>query len=208
MKKKKLKSKKVEKAWLVCFLAIFALLFVFLKPSLVGFTVKKPINYTIVKHGNLDLYKVELEIKERYGLKPINTSFFFRNNPEKLKVVRLSKKPTKNAYVSYDSRLVNCSNISLAAFELGYFLGLIGIRVDVAFTEPLNNSEVKTCKDAKENLTVIVVKNSNTERIYEKDNCMVIEVENCKGLKAIESFILSLIELGKRKNFISVKNGK
>jgi len=153
---------------------------------------------------NTTTYSTTLKFEERNGLQSIVTYISLRKNPLAIENVSagITKMPLNNTYVSYDNSAIQCDETMLAAAELSYFLGLMGLDVKQASTSSSDLSHpdperVKTCADANENTTVIVLQSKACRpEIKEEGNCMVIDGGKCKTLSAVERAILNLVEVG------------
>ncbi|MEM2932939.1 MAG: hypothetical protein QW622_01880 [Candidatus Pacearchaeota archaeon] len=143
--------------------------------------------------------------------------------PVDLEELKVIKSPT---YISIDKNFdgKNCSEVLVASYKLGEFLTALQVKGEVAvwypnWTEPTYNSYLVIPDYAwanQHNVTVIVLKynetNESSSRVYNNNDTVIIESNNCNILEAEEKFTLfvieKLIKLGsfKPKKFEEIEN--
>jgi len=154
--------------------------------------------------GNETLYKTALIFSDRNGLSPINVFVYLHKNPAKTgALANVTAMPKNATYVSYDNSAMECDDTLLASTEMGYFMGLLGISAKGAITDPSKSKDpemIKSCKDANENVTVVVVQKTSAScnpMAREEGNCIIVDAgSSCNIVEAAEGYILSLIKTG------------
>jgi hypothetical protein len=181
------------------------------EPNVSGHFSWNNISWTTKEEGNSTTYNAVLTFAERNDLPSVKTDYILRNNPFKIENIssNITRMPGKITYVSYDSSMAKCNNTMLSAIQTGYFLGLLGINATGAVTsaEGNNTVEVKTCKDANENATVIVIQSTETcaPKITENGNCIVLDMGRCYPVETSEKLILDFIKIGMAQGTIKAE---
>ncbi len=215
VKRKKISTKKVIWAIIIIFLILFVLFLFLFKDQI---TIEKDkilgnifewhgMKWYKKMHGNLTTYSTQLAIH-----KPLeNKTFFYtlslRNDPRKLEEIpaNITEKPQRMVYVSFEPEPLKCKYTVLAAWRIGEFLDALGLKKEGAlaynFSEPglnLSNNtshKIKNCSDAKEGISVILLKEGPENKVYQEGYCYILESKNCETLETSERFVLALIEL-------------
>lgn len=172
------------------------------EPNVSGSFECNDITWTIEEEEGSILYTTPLRFTDRGNFPDVRTDYALRNNPLKINSIssNITKLPSEITYVSYDSSMSKCNNTMLGAIQTGYFLGLMGINATGTVTEDEENRgvEAKTCDDASENVTVIVIQSKETcePKITEYGNCIVMDMAKCYPAEVAEKLILDFIRLG------------
>jgi hypothetical protein len=152
-------------------------------------------SFDILRDDKLVAYSLKLRKDPRTLEKiPANFSYF-----------------SKEVYVSFTPESTNCNGtILISAFELGQYLGNLGVNVEAAVTEnyssnvsiDMNNSlnstnaalPIMNCTNTK-SFVIMVKPFSNQTRVYQENkHCIVLEAQDCKVIEVSEKFILELLE--------------
>ncbi|MEK6904654.1 MAG: hypothetical protein AABW87_03605 [Nanoarchaeota archaeon] len=199
MKKKQEKS--VKRVFLFFLVAILVLggMFIYREISLI-----KESNFA---YNGVDFSRVNANglIRYRFPIYVNNAQVPFyaelRNNPKDLDYITYDPSVKelvigkKNAYVSMDK---NSTGISVIAYTtIKQFLAdpeLWGINTTGTFTEAVGKYIVKTCSDANGEDAVILFEVGNEDKIYKRNECVVLETSSEDNLiKVAERFDLILL---------------
>ena len=164
--------------------------------------------------GSITIYSTKLVILRESKNDTLYYILNLRNNPKKLESIPVEINDTlqKMVYVSFEAEPLKCNYTILAAWRLGEFIDAMGLEKEGAFASPdllenitVKNEEnesykVKNCSDAKEGTSVILFKESETNksRIYQDNYCYILEAANCETLEVAERFVLAIIELRRK----------
>lgn len=138
-----------------------------------------------------------------YNLKLINDPRILDRIPQ-----NIEEMPHKKTYLSIDESIMGCKNNVLAAWEIGEFLGALGIEAEGAvtsldiFEEILNKDylekKVKTCADADQNTTILILKSDEINQIFKdstNENCFILQAKECETLEITERYLVALVDL-------------
>ena len=235
-KKAREESKKMEKrvknTLIIILIILVALIFSFVFKDQITDTVKEIVgtrftynNFKFEKFyfGEIPMYKTEIFIPR--GDQIIKYDLVLRNDPreleEKINLLLTNKKIRLKSFFSLAPETDDCETTILAAWNIGQFLGALGINNAGATTDinTLKNSSyendssrVKTCKDTDDATVIILTKsktnNTNSSSSFisheyqgiESEDCFVLNYNNCNNTIAVsERFMLMIItELNKR----------
>lgn len=150
-------------------------------------------------YGEIPFYKAKMTISSITGNIIANYNLYLRNDPRKLKgipidgIIRLTPK----VVLAIDENL-KCGDSTMAGTVLGQFFGAMGVsptrgEIDLIKAEEMNVTYAN-CNLTTRDSIIIVVPGNKTEIVQENVDCYKIKVKECEILKAIERFILGIIE--------------
>lgn len=229
MAKEKEKGKEVKRRWnykkitialiiLVLLLAIVVLGFVF-KTQLLDLLNKTQGNvftyhnmtFNKTYFGTLLMYQTDLAIYRPVQNNTLYWQLKLRNDPRTLDKniqANLTDKLTRKVYISFDKEPLDCNGTMLTAYKLGEFMDALGAHKEAAFAnEEIANAsgnngtyEVKNCSDAVNGWSVILLKQSDTDKTYihQDGKCYILEIANCETIEASERLMLALIDTMKK----------
>lgn len=213
-KKRRWNYKKITIALviLVLLLAIVVLGFVF-KTQLLGLWNKAQggtftyhnMTFNKTYFGNLLMYQTDLAIYRPIQNNTLYWQLKLRNDPRELDkdiAANLTDKVTRKVYISFDKEPLECNETILAAYKLGEFMDALGAYKEATFAnealanENNNTYKVKNCSHAQDEWSVIMLKQSNTDKsyIHQDGKCYIMEIANCETIESSERLILALID--------------
>lgn len=172
------------------------------------------------KQGSLVLYATKLAIYRPVQNETFLYTLYLRNDPRTLEKAiesNISSKLTRKVYVSFESEPLQCNGSILAAYKIGEFLDAAAIYKEGTFASEeiaknlSNNSyKIKNCSDAQGKWSVILFKQSDTNKsyIHQEGQCYILEVANCNMIEMSERFILAMIDVMAKKQTIEIENNE
>ncbi|MEM4648019.1 MAG: hypothetical protein QXO12_01765 [Candidatus Pacearchaeota archaeon] len=173
-------------------------------------------NYSIINYGktnegkNIIVYLTKIYFPD----KDIIYNLYLRYDPRKNNVpiqINNLKEIKALTYIAFDKKFENkkCAELTLAGFRLGEFLYVLGVKKEVAIFDETNstfNEKYITITNynfsEENNLTLIILKYGDEEKVYNINNTIIIQSNDCNILQAVEKFILFVIERLKNLNTI------
>lgn len=177
--------------WLLA-VVIFAAGFIFIFRNASTF-MYEGLKFQKINMNGLNLYKTTIQLTRPEG--SFKFDLYLRTNPKDLDKIPVNTtvKLRKAGFVSFEPRLSACYGSSVAATELGTFLGALGMKVKGATTDKNYSEEkgidLKTC-DTPFSGTTVVLKSSNESYIEQKNDCYTLNIANCDMIPVAEKFIL------------------
>ena len=220
-------EKRVKKTLLIILIIVVALIFSFIFKDQVTDTIKEIAgtrfaynNFKFEKFyfGEIPMYKTEIFIPR--GDQVIRYDLVLRNDPreldEKINLSLTNKKIRFKSFFSLAPETDDCETTIISAWNIGQFLGALGINNAGATTDIItlknssyenDSSRVKTCEDT-DDASVIILTESLTNSSFisheyhgiESKDCFVLSYKDCNNTIAVtERFMLMVItELNKR----------
>lgn len=164
-------------------------------------------NFKEIDFGGLNLYQTNMTVIRNN--KPYAFNLTFRNDPRTLDYIPVNfSGMTKGVYLSFSPNTTDCrGNASMATFEVGQFLSIIGVKAEAAVTENSSNNTlpVRNCSNSLANTVIILKPFSNETRVYQGKgkNCIVLESKECYLVDVSERFILALLEKYRKPDIFS-----
>lgn len=166
--------------------------------------------------GKLLMYETNLAIYRPVQDNIIYWTLKLRNDPRELDkniAANITNKTTRKVYISFDRYPIECNGTMLAAYKLGEFFDVLGVYKEAAFaTEDLakennNTYKVKNCSDAQGKWSVVLLKQSDTNKsyIHQEGQCYILKIANCETIETTERFFLALIDTMKEAPSESVE---
>jgi len=168
--------------------------------------------------NGITLYYTKIPLVNQYNFPIGDYSIYFRNNPEELenisvdiieKKIEFQKNNTVYISVQYDAPV--CEDNIVSVVGLTQFLDRFGtLKVKGAMNDVVYASNTQldyiTCKTNPDN-TVILLKTGNETMISKTGrNCYELQYKDCEINKAVEKFILTIIEnYMKKYNELDIK---
>jgi hypothetical protein len=180
--------------WLVLFIA-FTISFILLYRN-AGTFIYNGMKFQRVNMEGLTLYKTTLQFTRPDG--SFKFDLYLRNNPKDLEGIPVSPNATitlrRGGFVSFEPRISGCYGSNVAAYELGAFLGALGMLVRGATTDK-NLSEEKAlewrvCNQSALNTVIVLTSNNRSSIEYDGYNCYTLNIANCDAIAVSEKFIL------------------
>jgi hypothetical protein len=193
-KLRKANEKKLEKQIIVMFIILALLLVSFLA----AYELFKPKAY--FKYEGLTVYMAKIQgVKTLFYVIPISgngekAEIVLRYDPRELNVsvdVNESLAGISHVWITYPP-YESDSNAVIAANDLGGFATKISLKTEYGMTD-VNESDYPqiTCENATKENRVFLITLGNETRVYERDNCVIVEGENYDGLvKAADALVL------------------
>ncbi|MEM1535928.1 MAG: hypothetical protein QXQ82_01955 [Candidatus Pacearchaeota archaeon] len=157
----------------------------------------KSLEFVKTNLDNLTLYATSVLLKNN-GISM--QTFYFRNDPRKLDKIPFDAEMniTKRGYVSFTPQALDCEEVNIAAWNIGYFFARIGTEMKAGVTEKTekSNATIINCSSSDREMIVILKAQARKTKIYqdkENKNCIIIEAKECKLIEATERLILEVL---------------
>ena len=193
------KETPVEKQVIVLF-AVLAIIFV---SFLVSYQYFKPSNsfkyhdFTVYKQKlegtTVDFYILPLKIGDKAP-----TNLMIRNDPREIENMTFEVNESfwrgmRGLLITTDVNYTSLATI--AAGEIGSFVGLIGVEADYGFTTEIGGYPTITCADATNVTKVIDIRLGNETKVYSEGDCMIVEgVDYDSMIKASDKVVITWLE--------------
>jgi hypothetical protein len=194
-KLKKKNEKNLEKQIIV----LFVILALLLASFLAAYELFKPKPY--FKYEGLTVYMAKMQgVRTLFYVIPIagngqKAEIVLRYDPRELNVsvdVNESLGGINHVWITYPPYKSD-SDAVIAANDLGSFTTKISLKTDYGMTEEINESNHAqiTCENATKQDRVFLIVLGNETRVYEQNNCVIVQGENYEGLvKAADALVL------------------
>lgn len=117
----------------------------------------------------------------QFRLDPRNASNYYIDTDVVQNLLKSGK-----IYITFNPNQKDLAKIAVASLEISRITGLYGIQTVGAYTEdskPVNeNVPIRTCKDADDKTSVILMQISDENKITTKDNCVYVSAETVDEL--------------------------
>ena len=184
-------------------LILFAVLMLVFASFLVSYYYFKP--STSFKYGDFTVHKTKLEgTTVDFYLIPLKIgnnepfNLMLRKDPREIENITFEVNGSfwggmKGIWITTDANYT--SDATIASGEIGRFVKGIGLRSDYALTSKIGDYPEITCSNATKEIRVVDLRLGNETRVYEQDNCLIVEGADYDGMvKAADKLVMGWLE--------------